>query len=570
MSKTLIVERDVNTPMRDGVILRADVYRPDTAKPLPVLLSRTPYNKTLSGINFALIAAERSYAVVIQDTRGCWASEGKGYPFTYEKADGYDTVEWAATQPWSNGSVGMFGGSYVGYTQLAAAAMQPPALKTITPAITFFNPLVASYTGGSLQLGLGITWNLILWSLLAISRYSGNPMEKLGLMGQLIQMVDRMSTGETFKQLPLIDMPLIGRNGIAPLIFDAFSHPPENEYWKGISIDYDRINIPVMHIGGWYDMFVPETWRDYLGLYQAGNIQQKVLVGPWYHGSYDNLVGEVDFGWQSSGALLLPDEIMLRWFDHWLKGIENGIMHEPPLQIFVMGINQWRMEHEWPLARTHYVPYYLHSSGSANTLNGDGKLNIEKPSQEPVDSYVYDPRNPVPTRGGGLLGWSLTMRPGAYDQREIEARQDVLVYTSSPLEEDLEVTGMIEVHLWATSTAPDTDFTAKLVDVDPSGFARNVSDGIIRARYQYPGSNIPLKPGAAHEFVIQLPPTSNVFLKRHSIRLEISSSNFPHYDRNHNTGKDPGEDTELCPALQAILHDTEHPSHVIFPIIPKG
>ncbi|MGE5224897.1 MAG: CocE/NonD family hydrolase [Omnitrophica WOR_2 bacterium] len=570
MGKTLIVERDVATPMRDGVILRADVYRPDSPERLPVLLSRTPYGKGLSSVGFALIAAERGYAVVIQDTRGCWASEGKGYPFIHEKADGYDTVEWAAAQPWSNGSIGMFGSSYIGYTQLAAASQQPPSLKTITPAITFFNPVAVSYSNGVLHLGVAITWNLMLWALLAISRYQGNPLEKAMLMGQLIQIADGMSTGETFKHLPLTDLPIIGRDGISPLVSDVYNHPPEDEYWKAISIEYDRIKIPVLHIGGWYDMFTSELWRDYLGLSQQGNNQQKVLVGPWYHGSYDSLAGEVDFGLLSSGVLVLPDEIMLRWFDYWLKGIDNGIMREPPLQIFVMGINQWRTENEWPLARTQYTPYYLHSSGSANTLNGDGKLNTETPSQEPVGSYVYDPRNPVPTRGGGLLGWSSLLRPGAYDQREIEARQDVLVYTSSPLEADLEVTGPVEVHLWAASTAPDTDFTAKLVDVDSSGFARNITDGIIRARYQQRAGNTLFKPGTEHEFTFQLPPTSNVFLKSHFLRLEIASSNFPHYDRNHNTGKEPGEDAELCPALQSILHDAEHPSHIILPVITKG
>jgi putative CocE/NonD family hydrolase len=267
---------------------------------------------------------------------------------------------------------------------------------------------------------------------------------------------------------------------------------------------------------------------------------------------------------------VLPDERQLRWFDYWLRDEKNGVMDEPPISIFVMGDNQWRTEAEWPLARTRYTPYYLHSGGAANTLHGDGTLAPEGPSAEPVDTFVYDPRHPVPTRGGGLCCWNAALAAGAYDQRPVEARPDVLVYTTPPLENGVEVTGPIEVHLWAASSAPDTDFTAKLVDVHSCGYARNVQDGIIRARCSGPdGRATQIARGAIHEYVIDLAATSNVFKAGHRIRVEISSSNFPHFDRNPNTGHALGEDDELRPATQTILHDADHPSHIVLPIVPR-
>jgi putative CocE/NonD family hydrolase len=295
------------------------------------------------------------------------------------------------------------------------------------------------------------------------------------------------------------------------------------------------------------------------------------LIGPWVHDvSFDAHAGEVDFGLQASGLLLFPDELQLRWFDHWLKGIENGIMEEPPIRIFVMGENRWRFESEWPLARTQYTSYYLHSGGAANTLHGDGVLTPERPSDEPVDTFVYDPRNPVPTRGGGLCCWRAALPPGAFDQREVEARPDVLVYTTPALEQDVEATGPIEVHLWAATSAPDTDFTAKLVDVGPCGYARNVQDGIIRARYCSTAQANPIRPGEVYEYVIDLGGTSNVFKAGHRIRLEISSSNFPRFSRNSNTRHPVEDNTELRTACQTVFHDAARPSHIVLPIIPRG
>jgi uncharacterized protein len=280
-------------------------------------------------------------------------------------------------------------------------------------------------------------------------------------------------------------------------------------------------------------------------------------------------VGEVDFGLQASDYLLLPDEMQLRWFDYWLKGVENGVMEEPPVRIFVMGDNRWRSENEWPLARTQYKRFYLHSGGAANSLAGDGILTPEAPSEEPVDAFVYDPRNPVPTRGGGLCCWQSALPPGPYDQREVESRPDVLVYTTTILDDDVEITGPLEVHLWAATSAPDTDFTAKLVDVGPCGYPRNIQDGIIRARYRNSLTQAePIQPGEIYEYTIDLGATSNVFKAGHRIRLEISSSNFPRFDRNLNTGHSIGNDTDMRRALQTVLHNAECPSNIVLPIIP--
>ncbi len=574
MSRTLIVERDVESRTRDGAVLRADVYRPDTTESLPVLLQRTPYGKAGSDPGFALLAAERGYAVVIQDTRGRWASEGDGYPFIHEMADGYDAVEWAARQPWADGKVGMYGGSYVGYTQLAAAAMRPPSLKTIVPMVTFTDLYAAFVKGGAVSLGVTASWALIALAQMAIQRNSGDEAQKAHQLDQLIAAADGMAAGKTLAHLPLADLPLIGRGGIAPFYPDIVAHPEYDDFWRAFTCRHADIAVPALHIGGWYDIFAGDTLRDFAGIRASGGGDaqgnQKALVGPWYHGPLEGLVGEVDFGMQASSALVMPNEIQLRWFDYWLKGIDNGIMSEPPVRIFVMGDNQWRTENEWPLARAQYTPYYLRSGGAANSLNGDGVLSPDKPSDEAVDTFVYDPRHPVPTRGGALCCYPAALPAGAYDQRAVEARPDVLVYTTPALERDLEVTGPIVAHLWAATSAPDTDFTVKLVDVHTCGYARNLCDGIVRARYRLGTDQArPITPGEVCEYTIELPPTSNVFKAGHRIRIEVSSSNFPRFDRNLNTGHPIGLDAEIRVATQTLLHDAGHPSHIVLPVIPR-
>jgi len=568
---TVIVERNVETPMRDGVILRADVYRPQTSGPLPVLLQRTPYGKAFSSNAFALAAAERGYVVVVQDTRGRWASDGDGTPFVHEKADGYDTVQWAAAQPWADGAVGMWGGSYVGYTQLAAAALRPPALKAIVPTVTFCDPYTVLYRGGVLALGVVVSWGLTSQAQHAIMR-EPDPARRDALTAELITAVDGMTSGTTFRHLPLETMPLIGRDGLVPFLADMLDYTadPATPQWQALRVPHADLDVPALHIGGWYDIFACDTLQDYAALASEGRASHRLLVGPWLHGPLSGYVGEVDFGYAAYDFAVLSDELQLRWFDHWLKGEDNGITGEPPIRIFVMGDNRWRTEDIWPLPQTRYTSYYLHSGGAANSLHGDGGLSPEGPGSEPVDTYVYDPRNPVPTRGGGLCCWTAGLAAGAFDQRDIESRPDVLVYTMPPLETDLEVTGPVVVDLWAASSAPDTDFTAKLVDVGPCGFARNVCSGIVRARYRDSfTAPRPLQPNAVERYEIGLGPTSNVFKAGHRIRVEIASSNFPHFDRNLNTGEPLATGTKLQTAVQTILHDAAHPSHILLPVIPR-
>ena len=337
----------------------------------------------------------------------------------------------------------------------------------------------------------------------------------------------------------------------------------------------NEIAVPAYHLGGWYDIFVSGTLANYIDMRQRAATEearrgQKLIMGPWLHGPLRGVIGEVDFGFRASDASVLTYDIMWRWFDYWLKGIDNGIMDDPPVRIFVMGRNRWREENEWPLARTVYTPFYLHSGGKANALHGDGVLSTKTPPAERRDQYAYDPRDPVPTRGGGLCCHQGGLPPGAYDQRQIEERDDVLVYTTDPLEEDLEVTGPLKVVLYAASSAVDTDFTAKLVDVSPCGHARNIADGIVRACYRHSLRQPQLlAPGVIEEYTIHLGGTSNVFLARHRLRLEISSSNFPRFDRNPNTGHAVASEDEMVIATQTIYHDAQRPSHVVLPIIPQ-
>jgi putative CocE/NonD family hydrolase len=338
--------------------------------------------------------------------------------------------------------------------------------------------------------------------------------------------------------------------------------------------------VPVVQQGGWYDAYTAAMFRMWNGIRERGASEkarknQKIYIVPWtHHIPEGSKLGDIDFGPNAYVDLNAED---LRWFDHWLKGITNGIMDEPPIRLFVMGSNVWRHEHEWPLARTVFTPYYLHSQGRANSLMGDGTLTPLAPTEEPPDHYDYDPDNPVPTLGGNNTTWTQMkfavdqILPGPIDQRPVERRDDVLVYTGPVLEHNLEVTGPLEVVLYAASSARCTDFTAKLVDVHPGGEAIHLAEGILRARYRngYEKAEL-LVPGEVAEYRIELAPTSNVFLAGHRLRVEISSSNFPRFNRNLNTGEDVATGTRMEVAHQTVLHDARYPSHILLPVIPAG
>jgi putative CocE/NonD family hydrolase len=384
-----------------------------------------------------------------------------------------------------------------------------------------------------------------------------------------------------YRQLPLIDADIAAVGRQIPYFRDWLEHAEDDDYWGAINTEQklDQIDVPICQQGGWYDAYTASMFRMWNGVRQRGYSErarqnQKIYIVPWtHHIPEGSRLGDLDFGPNAYVDLNQED---LRWFDYWLKGVDNGIMDEPPIRIFVMGANEWRFEREWPLARTVFTPYYLHSGGKANSLAGDGALTPEPPSGAPADRYDYDPDNPVPTLGGNNTTWTQMkfaadqILPGPIDQRPIERRDDVLVYSSPILEQDLEVTGALEVVLYAASSARDTDFTAKLVDVHPTGPAIHIAEGIIRARYRNGFTQAELlEPGEVAEYHIELAATSNVFLKGHRLRLEISSSNFPRFNRNLNTGENVATGTRWQVARQTILHSSEYPSHIRLPVIPR-
>ena len=576
------VKFEPNLPLmlRDGTMTYVDVFRPDGAGRFPGLLQRTPYNKNEPASRTASLDAIRAamagYAVVIQDVRGCYSSDGEFYTFVNEIEDGYDSVEWVASQSWCNGKVGMYGSSYVGATQWLAAKANPPSLVCIAPGVTasdYHEGWV--WQGGAFELGFNLAWamgSLTIgnWEHLA-SRLYLSPKQ----LDMLIDSKDDLAAA--LQYLPTRDFPDL-QGGLAQYYYDWLEHPEYDDYWKRICIEesHETIGVPALNIGGWYDIFLGGTINNFMRMREVGATEeartgQRLVVGPWIHGGMPMSVsGEYNFG---SRAAALAQDLqgqILQYLDFWLKGEDNRYSGEKPVRIFVMGENTWRDEDEWPLSRAHDESYYLHSRGKANTLNGNGWLSPEPPGNESQDVYVYNPMDPAPTRGGALAGDVAFMAPGAYDHRPIEARPDVLVYTTPVLEQATEVTGPVTVTLYASSSARDTDFTAKLVDVDPDGYARNLTDGIVRARYRIPRSRASLiEPGQVYEYRIDLWATSNVFKKGHRIRLEISSSNFPRFDRNTNTGEEIGTDAGFIPALQTVYHTVDYPSHVTLPIVPR-
>ena len=553
------VERAVPARMRDGVTLRADIYRPKAGGKFPVLLVRTPYDK--QGImNFGLSAAARGYVVVAQDVRGRFTSEGEWYPFKYESQDGYDTVEWAAALPYSNGKVGMFGGSYVGATQYLAAIAKPPHLAGICPAVTASN----YHDGWTYQGGAFEQWFDESWSTgLAMDTMRRRVEKNADFLG-------------ASKVLPLLSYPVLEAPpaaGVATYFTDWLQHPNYDEYWKRWSIEdhYADIQVPVFGIGAWYDLFLGGTLRNYIRMKteagtDAARHGQKLVVGVGGHAGGGRKIGAVDFGEKLEGS---GDDAILRWYDWLLKGEANGVEKEKPVRIFVMGKNDWRDEDDWPLARAKSTRYYLHSGGSANGLSGNGTLSTLAPMEEKSDQYVYDPSDAVPTIGGPLCCQALPTGIGPQDQRPAEARNDVLVYSTTAFAKDTEVTGPVSLDLYVSTSAVDTDFTGKLVDVWPNGFAQNLTEGILRLRYRNSQEKPELaNPGETYHITLDLWATSDFFLAGHKLRLEVSSSNYPRFDRNLNTGEEQARATRMIKATNVIYHDKAHPSALILPLVP--
>lgn len=559
--REVMVERNVPAKMRDGAVLRADIYRPKAEGKFPVLLVRTPYDKT-GETSFALKAAGRGYAVIAQDVRGRFASEGVWYPFKNESRDGYDTVEWAAGLPYSDGKVGMYGGSYVGATQMLAAIGSPPHLAGICPDVTASNYHDGwTYQGGAFEQWFNESWTtgLAMNTVRRRVESSGDPLSGIAV-------------------LPLLSYPILpalSTEGLAPYFSDWLEHPNYDAYWKQVSIEehYGQIRVPIFSTGAWYDIFLRGTLRNYAHLKteagtEAARRNQRLLVYVGGHagGSSNRKVGGVDFGERLPFDL---NESILRWYDWVLRGQSNGVDREKPVKIFVMGRNEWREEDDWPLERAQNTRYYLHSSGAAQGLAGNGSLSTAIPATEKTDEYVYDPHDPTPTIGGPLCCGALPTGIGPEDQRQAEARNDVLVYTTPSLTTDLEITGPISLELYVSTSAVDTDFAGKLVDVWPNGFAQNLTDGILRLRYRNSQAQPEFaKPAETYHITLDLVATSNVFLAGHKIRLEVSSSNFPRFDRNMNSGEEQARATRTVKATNVVYHDAAHPSALILPVVP--
>ncbi|MBS1851274.1 MAG: CocE/NonD family hydrolase [Acidobacteria bacterium] len=551
---------------RDGVLLYADIYRPSAEGKFPVLLQRTPYDKN-NGFSFGLRAATRGFVVVMQDTRGRYTSEGEWYPFKHESDDGYDAVEWAAALPYSNGKVGMFGGSYVGATQMLAAIAHPPHLAGICPIVTASNYHENwTYQGGAFEQWFNQSWT----SVLAQNTFNRQVSKATNAL--------QGGTQLPLAKYPLFNLPEVVRTfdlsqSLAPYYLDWLAHPTYDDYWKRISIEehYSDIMVPALHVAAWYDIFQDGSVRNYLGIKAHGGSQaaregQHLVITIGGHAGDTRTIGDVDFG--PATAQYDEDEIALQWYEYLFKGVQNEFAQKP-VKIFVMGSNQWRQEDAWPLTRAQSTKYFLHSQGEANSSAGNGTLSSEAPHSEPADQYVYDPAHPVPTVGGPLCCDAQHLPPGPINQREVETRKDVLVYSTPVLTSDVEVTGPVSLELYASSSAVDTDFTAKLVDVGPDGFAQNLTEGIVRARYRDSRERADLlKPGQVYKFAINLWSTSNVFRQGHRLRLEVSSSNFPRFNRNLNIAESPEAGQQFVPATNLVYHDAAHPSALILPIVP--
>ncbi len=546
----LKIEFNRRVPMRDHTELSADVYRPVAPGRYPVILLRTPYTKTgASAVKIIRYFVVHGYVVVNMDVRGRGDSDGTFVPYRNEGPDGYDAIEWCAAQAWSNGKVGTLGGSYNGAIQWLAAVQQPPHLAAMIVLASPSDPFVEWPTGQPLP--ADISWY----------HYTA---------GHVLQNMDLVDWNKLYQHLPLITMDeAMGRPNRNWK--DEVEHAKLDNWWepRRYQNKYERVRVPVLGISGWYDDEQVGTPLNYIGMTTKGATpdvrrSQRLLLGPWPHAiNSSTKLGEVEFG---PTAVIDMNAYWLRWFDHWLKGGDDGLMQEPPVRIFVMGENVWRDEHEWPLARTRWTKYYLHSHGRANTLNGDGALTTAAPAREPTDTYTYDPAQPTPY----ITDPSFAQIGGPDDYRQVEERADVLVYTSEPLTEDTEVCGPIRVQLTAASSAPDTDFMAKLIDVWPNGFAQRLTDGMVRARFRTGMDKpTPIEPGRAYTYDLDLWNTCQLYRQGHRLRLEISSSAFPKYDRNLNTGETLGQTTRMQKAAQKIYHDSERLSYVVLPIVPR-
>ena len=593
------IRKNVMIPMRDGVNLAADIYLPAVGANIaegrfPVILERTPYDKTAPRqVTNMKYYARRGYVGVIQDVRGRFESEGEWYAFAKEAPDGFDTVQWLGVQPWSDGQVGTMGGSYAGSDQSALATMNPSHLSTMIVAVGASN-----YYHGSMRQNGALEQRFMVYAF-RMAMTSKEAIADGGLQAEIRKaFMDDMP--DIVRHLPLKEGATVLRRlpSYERWAIDILTHGEFDDYWKqrGYAIDeyYDEhADVPSLYLGGWYDSYARNMPQSYMKLSAIKKSQQVLLMGPWIHGAFEvTNSGDVDFGTE---AHINVNDLRLAWFDHYMKGMHTEFADWSSVRIFTMGTGSqrmnkhdhdrfldhggyWRSEPDWPLPGTIETPFYLRAGG---------ELAEDAPSKGEATStgYTFDPKDPVPTMGGGISAAESIIRAGAFDQRgrpdffgcvdtqPLNFRQDILTFQTPELEGDTEVTGEMVMHLWASSSAVDTDFTAKLIDVHPpsadypDGFAMNITDSIIRARYRNGWTEPELmEPGIPYEFTFHLYPTSNVFRKGHRIRLDISSSNWPRFDVNPNTGGPLGLERQHQVAHQTIWHSSDRASHVVLPL----
>ena len=592
----VLCRSNVMIASRDGVNLATDLYFPARGGSLaegqfPVILERTPYNKAATRqVAKGKYFARRGYVCAIQDVRGRLRSEGDWHPFAEEAPDGYDTVEWLGTQPWSTGKVGTMGDSYAGSNQSALATLDPPHLSTMIVGVG-----ASSYYRSSMRQNGALEQRFLIYAFrmaLDSKEADRDPALKAAL-----KRVFPGSIAEVVNLFPLKEGSTILRRlpSYERWAIDLQTHGDYDDYWRqrgyAISEYYkEHSDVPTLYLGGWYDSYARNTCESFAALSKLKRSPQRLMMGPWTHAAYEaTFAGDIDFGTE---AHIDYNDLKLAWFDQYLKSMDTGVADWQPVRIFTMGTEDgrpnydgrvshggyWRNESDWPLPGTSFTPYYL---------RGDGSLSPDRPrdGEFPPSAFTFDPGDPVPTIGGGISAADPIMVPGAFDQRgrpdfigcrdtqPLNSRRDVLTFQTSPLTQEAEVTGPIEMHLWASSSAVDTDFTAKLIDVYPpsadypEGLAMNITDSIIRARYRNGGEKAEfMTPGQPYEFVFQLYPTSNVFKPGHRIRLDVSSSNWPRFDVNPNTGGPLGREQAYQVAHQTVYHDADCPSHVILPV----
>jgi len=592
----MISEHDLMAPVRDGVLLATDVYRPEGAGPFPVLLERTPYDKAAASRSerTAAVARPRSraevaayfvahgYAVAYQDVRGRYGSGGQFTKYLSEAADGADTLGWLVGQPWCDGRIGTFGLSYGAHTQAALGCFDPPGLAAQFLDCGGFSN---AYRSG-IRHGGAFDLKQATWAYRNALADARDPAVKAALAAQDIE--------AWFRRMPWTKghSPVSAAPEYEAYIFEQWSHGVFDDYWRqpGIYAEgfWERYaDVPIVHLSGWYDPYARTAVENYVGLSKLKRSPMQLILGPWTHGDRSlSHAGDVEFGAAAPVDGNLADDFFAlrrRWFDRWIKGEANGVDDEPPVRLFVMGggsgrrNRDGRLEHggywlsaaAWPLPETRWTPLYLHSNRS---------LAAAPPAAGPAAlDFAFDPRDPTPTLGGAISSGEPVMRAGAFDQTALAERPDVLVFRTPPLDRDLEIAGPVTLRLWIASDAPDTDFIAKLIDVHPPsadyprGFAMNLTEGLLRVRYRDSWERPTLMtPGEVYPITIELFPVANRFCRGHRLRLDISSSNFPHFDVNPNSGEPEGSWQHPRIARNRVFLDAVRPSHLVLPVIPPG